>query len=107
MTNVTFSLPEGTIRRLRKRADESGGKKGAISEMVDEALTYYLDNAEASSRGETFTATKGGVVVAQAGSLRELAALLKANQVDFRSVVILSGSPLEPVGHLGLRVRPA
>jgi hypothetical protein len=107
MTNITFSLPERTVKRLRKKASESGGRKGSISGIVDEALSTYLDALEESARVETFTATRGEEVVAQAGSLKELAAALREKKVDWRSVLITSSLPLEPSGHLGIRVRPA
>lgn len=105
MTNITFSLPERTVRRLRKRAEQLGGRKGVISEMVDDALTAYLDSAEDSAKGVVYTATKDGKAVAVAGSLRELADALRAKGVDPRSVAILSNEPVEPVVHLGLRFR--
>jgi Arc/MetJ-type ribon-helix-helix transcriptional regulator len=107
LTNITFSLPEKTVKRLRKRVKESGGKKGSISEVVDEALSTYLDALEESARGETFMAVRGEEVVAQARSLKELAAALLEKKVDWRAVLITSSRPLEPVGHLGLRMRPA
>ena len=107
MTNVTFSLPEKTVKRLKKKASEGGRRKGAISELVDDALTTYLDAQEASSKGELFTARKDDGVVAEATSLRALAAALKERKVDWRSVVISSSVPLDQEGHLGLRVRSA
>jgi len=107
MTNITFSLPEKTVKRLRRRAAEGGGRKGTISEMVDAALTTYLDAADSSAMGEVFTAKKGDEIVAQAKSLKALSDELGAKGIDWRRVIILSNRPLEPAGHLGLRVRPA
>ncbi|MDG6985117.1 MAG: hypothetical protein JRM73_00015 [Nitrososphaerota archaeon] len=107
MTNVTFSLPERTVKRLRRQAAESGGRKGAISEIVDSALTAYLDSAEEARRGETFAAKRGEEVVAEAGTLKDLADALKRKGIDWRSVRIVSSEPLEPVVHFGLRLKPA
>lgn len=106
LTNVTFSLPDRTVKRLRSRAAKSGKRKGAISEMVDTAITSYLDRTE-SAQHETFTARRGAEAVATAGSLEELAAALRAKKVDWRSVEIVSSEPIEPVVHLGLRTRSA
>lgn len=107
MTNVTFSLPERTIRRLRKRAEESGGRKGAISQVVDEALTNYLDAMDSRRRKETFVAKRGDEVVAEADSLERLAEILRAKKIDWRKLLITTSAPPEPVVHLGFRVRPA
>ncbi|MDE1854274.1 MAG: hypothetical protein KGI38_11095 [Thaumarchaeota archaeon] len=104
MTNITFSLPAKTIRRLRRRAADTGRKKGVISELVDEAIASYLDALESSAEGQTFTALKGERPVAEGKSLQELASALRARGVDPRSVRIVSSEPLEPVGHMGLRV---
>ncbi|MDG6910200.1 MAG: hypothetical protein JRN08_07500 [Nitrososphaerota archaeon] len=107
MTNVTFALPERTVRRLRRRVAERGGRKGAISELVDQALTVYLDGLDDLSRGEVFYAKRGETLVAEAASLEELVEALKARKVDWRTVLITSSAPLGPAGRLGFRVRPA
>ena len=106
MTNVTFALPDKTVRRLRKLVKESGGKKGAISQFVDQALTHYLDAADARDIPETWVAKGGdGVVLAESDSLESLAQMLKAKGVDWRKALITTRSPPEPLVHLGLRVR--
>jgi hypothetical protein len=104
MTNVTFSLPERTIGRLRKRAAATGKKKGVISELVDAAITSYLDNLESPTGSQTFTALKGERPVAEAASLQELASALRSKGVDPRTVRIVSSELLESTGHMGLRV---
>jgi len=105
LTNVTFSLPEKTVKRLRRYARDSGKKKGVISELVDAAIRKYLEELAAPIGRQTFTAFRGEKAVAQAKSLDELATALKSRGVDPRSVKILSSEPLEPVGRIGLRVR--
>lgn len=105
LANVTFSLPDETVKRLRKRAADSGRKKGVVSQIVNEALTRYLDALDAPGESPLFTAFKGGSSIAEAKSLEGLAKALKSKGVDPRSVRVLSSEPLEPVGHLGLRVR--
>ena len=106
MTNVTFALPDKTVRRLRKAVKESGGKKGAISQFVDQAITYYLDAADERAVPETWVA-KGGddVVLAESDSLESLAQMLKAKGVDWRKALITTRSPPEELIHLGLRMR--
>ena len=105
MTNVTFSLPERTVKRLRRHAADLGGRKGTISGAVDEAISRYLDSMEPRAGQPTFTAFRGETCVATAKTLEKLAAALKAEGVDPRSVRIVSSEPLEPVGRVGLRVR--
>jgi Arc/MetJ-type ribon-helix-helix transcriptional regulator len=107
LTNVTFALPDKTVRRLRKRVDQLGGRKGLVSEVVDDALTAFLDSAEESARGVVYTASKDGSVIATAGSLKDMAEALREKEVDPRSVTILSSEPIEPVVRLGLRFRRA
>lgn len=105
MTNVTFSLPDKTVRRLRKRVADSGGRKGAISQIVDDALTSYLDAFDRHRVKENFVAKKGDEVVAEADSLEGLAELLRSKGIDWRRVLITSNPPPPTVVHLGFRVR--
>ena len=103
MVNVTFSLPEDTVKRLRKAALARGKRKGAISELVDAAIQERLGAVEAATAGEKFQAMKDGKELASASSLRALAAELKRLKVDPREVEILSSTPLEPLVRTGLR----
>lgn len=104
LVNVTFSLPEDTVRRLRKAAQAQGkGRKGAISEMVGAAIEEHLAMVEARVTGEQFRAVKEGRELARAPSLRKLAAELRALGVDPRDVIVLGTTPLEPVVRTGLR----
>lgn len=103
LVNVTFSLPEDTVKRLRKAAAIIGkGRKGAISELVDAAINEHLSDIEPGPAQE-FRATKDGRVIASASTLRELANELKRRKLDPRDFVIESSVPLEPLVRTGLR----
>ena len=104
LVNVTFSLPEETVKRLREAARRTGGpKKGAISELVDAALKEHLQEVEARSVRQEFRASRGDLVVARAGSLRELASLLEKRGINPRDVLIESSIPLPASTKTGLR----
>jgi metal-responsive CopG/Arc/MetJ family transcriptional regulator len=104
LVNITFSLPEETVKKLREVAKRVGGaRRGAISELVDVAIKEHLEEVESRIKQEEFRATRGNEVVARAGSLRELAATLERRKVDPREVLIVSSSPLEPSVRTGLR----
>ena len=104
MLNVTFSLPEDTVKRIR-RAVASNGKRrrGAISELVDAAINEHLDSVEPRGAGEEFRALKRGKVVAEAQTLRELAGALERLDLNPRDVVIESSVPLPTLVRTGLR----
>lgn len=108
MANVTFSLPDETVRRLRKAARADGkGRKGAIPERVDAAVREHPAAAEAGAEREEFRALRGGKGAARATSLRELASELERLGVGPRDALIESSAPLPsmvrtgPRGHLG------
>jgi len=103
LVNVTFSLPDETVRRLREAARRAGRSKGAISELVDAALREHLLDVESRAKREEFRAMRGKEVLARAGSLRELASLLERRKIDPREVLIVSSTPLEPTVRTGLR----
>ena len=106
MVNVTFSLPDETVKKLREAARRAGGaRKGAISELVDIAVREHLKEVESRTKHEEFRAMRGNEVVAEAVSLRELASALERRGIDPREVLILSSSPLEPSVRTGLRRR--
>jgi hypothetical protein len=103
LVNVTFSLPEDTVKRLRKAAAVAGkGRKGAISELVDAAINEHLGEVE-SPPAQQFLATRDGKVIVNAPTLRELADELKRRKLDPRDFVIESSVPLEPLVRTGLR----
>lgn len=104
LVNVTFSLPEETMKKLREVARRTGGpKKGAISELVDAALKAHLQEIEARSVRQEFRASRGDRVVAKAGTLRELALLLEKRGISPRDVMIESSTPLPASTKTGLR----
>ena len=106
MVNVTFSLPDETVKKLRAAARRAGGaRKGAISELVDIAVREHLKEVESRIKHEEFRAMRGNEVVAEAVSLKELALALERRGVDPREVLIVSSSPLEPSVRTGLRRR--
>ena len=104
MVNVTFSLPEDTVKRLRRAAVVNGRRrKGAISELVDAAIQEHLALVEARTSEEGFRALKGGAVVARAPTLRRLAAELEGLDLDPRDVIIESSAPPPRTVRTGLR----
>ena len=104
LVNVTFSLPEDTLKRLRRAAKEvGGGRKGAISEIVEAAIREHLREVEATTAREEFRALQDENVVARAPSLKGLASELKRLRLDPREVLIVSSAPLEPSVRTGLR----
>jgi len=107
LVNVTFSLPEDTVKRLRKAAAVVGkGRKGAISELVDAAINEHLSDIGAAPHPQ-FRATKDGTVVVSAPTLRDLASELKKRKLDPRDFVIESSVPVEPLVRTGLRGPPS
>ena len=105
MTNVTVSLSPATVRRLRQYVNRvRGSKKGALSSLVENSVREALDRLETSAEVE-FSAVKDGKIMAQSGSLGELARILKAKGIDPRAVRIVSKPPPAPAARLGLRTR--
>ena len=103
LVNVTFSLPEDTVKRLRKAAAVAGrGRKGAISELVDAAINEHLSDIQ-TAPPLRFCATKDGKVIVSAPTLMELANELKRRKLDPRDFIIESSAPLEPLVRTGLR----
>jgi hypothetical protein len=105
LVNVTFSLPEATVKKLREAARRGGRRKGAISEIVDSAVRQHLQEVDSRVKHEEFRAMRGDQVLARAGSLRELASVLERRNINPREVLIVSSSPLEPSVRTGPRRR--
>ena len=108
MVNVTISLSEDTVRRLRRTIrDRYGSRRGALSGLMEEALVEALDRLDAPREQERFRAVRGTALVAEANDLDELAGRLKQLKVDPRAVRILSSRYLSPIARAGLRARKA
>ena len=106
MVNLTISLSEETIRKLRKTVKTRyGGRKGAVSGLIEESIRERLEEFESLQSEETFRAVKGDRLVSEAASLDELATNLEKMNVDPRSVRIVSSKKLEPIVRAGLRGR--
>jgi predicted Holliday junction resolvase-like endonuclease len=104
VVNLTISLPEETVRRLRRTVKERyGGRKGAISGLIKEALEERMGSSENASPPATFTAYDGERRVAEGGSLDQLASMLRQRNVNPRDVRIVSTTPLRQVIKAGLR----
>ena len=104
MVNVTLSLPEDTVKKLRGAARERyGGKKGALSDIVRQALDEHLGSMQVETPLSRFEAFKGERKICEGGSLEELASKLGDLNVDPRTVRVISTTPLRPVVRLGLR----
>jgi uncharacterized protein YbjQ (UPF0145 family) len=106
MVNLTVSLSEGTVRKLRRTVrDRYGSRRGALSGLVEEAVLEALERFETPAPKETFRALKRDTIVAEADTLTELASKLRKLNVDARSVRILSSGYLAPVARAGFRAR--
>ncbi|MFI5421272.1 MAG: ribbon-helix-helix domain-containing protein [Nitrososphaerales archaeon] len=106
MTNLTISLSDETVQRLRKMVREKyGNKKGALSGLIEESVREKLDAVEMPQSSEIFEAVKGDRVIADADALDNLASKLKKMNVDPRSVRIISSKKLAPIARTGLRGR--
>ena len=104
MVNVTFSLPEETIRKLRQAVGATGrAKRGSISNLVDAAINEHLREMESKAKHEEFRAIRDDKVLASAPSLRELASILKSKEINPRGLLILSSSPLPGAVRTGPR----
>ncbi len=108
MVNLTFSMSEETVRKLRKAIRERyGSRRGALSGLVEEAVLQVLERFETTSPAERFRALKGDKVVAEGDGLEQLASRLKQLNVDARSVRIISSVHLAPIARAGFRARKA
>jgi hypothetical protein len=104
MVNVTISLPEDVVRSLRRTVKERyGGRKGALSGLVREALEERFSSLDAARSAARFKAIEGGRELAEGGSLDELASKLAELGVDPRTVRVVSTSPVREVIRAGLR----
>ena len=103
MVNVTFSLPDETVRKLREVARQMGGQRGAISDLVNAALKEHLQEVESRDQSQEFRALRGDRILARAGSLRELSSVLEKRGISPREVLIVSSSPLQASVKTGLR----
>lgn len=104
MVNVTVSLPEDVVRSLRRTVKERyGGRKGALSALVRDALEERISSLDTVRPAARFKALEGGHEVAEGGSLEELASKLRDRGVDPRAVRIVSTSPIRQVIRAGLR----
>jgi len=106
MTNLTISLSDETIRRLRRAVrDRYGGRKGALSGLIEESIREKLEAFNAPPQSQVFRAMKGDRVIAEAETLDGLAVELEKVKVDPRSVRIISSKRLAPIVRTGLRGR--
>ncbi len=106
MVNLTISLSEETVRKLRRTIrNRYGSRRGALSGLVEEAVLEALGRFETPAPRETFRAVKDDKVLAEADDLDHLASKLRKLNVDARSVRILSSSYLPAVARAGFRAR--
>lgn len=107
MVNITISLPEETVRRLRRAVRETyGGRKGALSGLIREAIDGHFESLQMEPP-RTFRAVDKERMIAEGSSLEDLASRLKQLGVDPRSVRIISSANISPVARAGFRARPS
>lgn len=106
MVNVTVSLSEDVVKRLRRVVKQRyGSKREALSGFVEEALTELLNRLEHPQPSQTYRAYRGEEQVAEADSLEQLSSKLNKLGVDPRSVRIISSTGLRSVVRAELRAR--
>ncbi len=106
MVNLTVSLSEETVRKLRRTIRvRYGSRHGALSGLVEEGIREVLGRLETPSPKERFRALQGGEVLVEADDLDQLALRLRKLNVDARSVRILSTTYLAPMARAGFRAR--
>ncbi len=108
MGNLTIVLDEEVERRLRMRAAQLyGTRKGALSASIQKAIEDWLKTPQLHQEAEArlFRAYKNRRVIAEAKSLRELAARLRQGGIDPRSVEIRSSEQVNETAHLGMRAK--
>lgn len=106
MVNVTVSLSEETVRRLRQVVkDVYGSRKGTLSTLVEGAIKEALDEESNGGIAPGYRAIRSGKVIAEASGLGELAKRLRREGVDPRGLRIESTTPLNPVVRTGPRAR--
>jgi metal-responsive CopG/Arc/MetJ family transcriptional regulator len=105
MTNLTISLSDEIVQKLRQTVKERyGNRKGAISGLIEESLKERIDALQSSKASQTFRALKdNNTVVAEAVNLKNLVVKLKQKGIDPRSVRIESSRGLPSRARLGPR----
>src|SRR5271169_5846604 len=106
MVNLTISISEETVRRLRIAVHvRYNDKKGAISGLIEESLLEKLDAFDAPRPSQTFIAKIGDRIIAEGENLDDLGKQLRKIDVDPRSIRITSSKKLAPIVRTGLRGR--
>ena len=106
MVNLTISLSDEILKKIRKTVRERyGDKKGALSGLIEESVREKLDTFDAHQSLQTFRAMKGGRVIAESENLSTLAMRLREMKIDPRSVIIVSSRKIPRVARTGLRGR--
>ena len=101
---MTVSLPEDVVRSLRRTVKERyGGRKGALSGLVREAIEERISSLDTVRLAARFKALEGGREIVEGGSLDELASKLRERGVDPRTVRVVSTPPVRQVIRAGLR----
>jgi hypothetical protein len=105
---ITLKLDDVIEGRLRKKAAELYGMtRGTLSRAVEDALVAWLSSAASPVEGGVrvkYVALRSGKALLEAGSLKDLARMLKKAGVDPRDVEIRSTEQAPKLEKLGLRV---
>ena len=105
MVNVTISMSDDTVKRLRRVVkDVYGSRKGALSSLVEGAVREALARQTAREKA-SFRAIRDGKVLATSDDLEDLASALRREGIDWRGVRIESSTPLNPTVRVGARSR--
>lgn len=102
MGTITVVISDELEKEVRKIISREGRqRKGALSQLVENALRTYLETLK--TRQTTFKAIKDGKVVAQAENLEQLAAKLKKSGINPRQVRIIATPQPKTRKKMGLR----
>lgn len=106
MGTITISIDDGLERRLRELAERLyGSSRGGLSKLIETALTSYFAQLELRHSDRVYRALRGGEVVAEASSLRELARKLGEAGIEPRGLRVVCSKPLKTMARGGYRLR--
>jgi len=104
VVNLTISLPKETLKMLRRTVKERyGGRKGALSGLIKEALEEHIGSLSTPRPVSRFVAFERERQVGEAASLDDLTSRLEDAGIDPRAFRIISSTPLRQIVRAGLR----
>lgn len=104
MGTLTIVLDDEVEKELRRAVSELyGSSKGSLSRVIEDALRNHLHSYKEEKK--CYRAYKDNELVAEAGSVDELAKTLNQNNLDPRDLRITSCEGVKRVARTGYRLR--